>query len=117
MAKREEWANRVRRWTESDLTANEFAAELGINARTLTYWKWKLGKEARCEEPKRKKPSRRAASLSPSFVEVTPPASVWAEARSSIEVVVDERYVVRVPDVFEPSTLARVLAAIEEVRG
>src|SRR5688572_27597837 len=42
---REEWAKRVERWCESGLTAAEFAAELGINARTLTYWKWVLGRK------------------------------------------------------------------------
>ena len=118
MATRQEWAKRVQRWSDSDLTANEFAAELGINARTLSYWKWKLGKEERGETPKRARSRQRAPSPpSTTFVEVTPPASVWADASSSIEVVVDARYVVRVPDAFDPSTLARVLVAIEEARG
>jgi hypothetical protein len=35
---REEWAKRVERWADSGLTASEFAAELGINPRTLSYW-------------------------------------------------------------------------------
>src|SRR6186713_1055806 len=42
---REEWAKRVERWQESGLTSKEFAAELGISANTLTYWKWRLRKE------------------------------------------------------------------------
>ena len=54
---REEWAKRVERWRESGLTSAEFAAELGINPRTLTYWKWVLGREARA-----KNVSGRAAS-------------------------------------------------------
>lgn len=37
---REVWEERVRRLGESDLTIGEFAAELGINAHTLSYWKW-----------------------------------------------------------------------------
>jgi transposase len=41
---REEWAKRVGRWKDSGLTAKEFAGELGINPRSLTFWKWQLGK-------------------------------------------------------------------------
>ena len=43
---------RIRRWQESNLTAKEFAAELGINARTLTYWKWKLGRGSKAKAAK-----------------------------------------------------------------
>lgn len=43
-ATREEWSKRVERWRESGLTAQEFAAELGVNPRTLTHWKWALTK-------------------------------------------------------------------------
>src|SRR5260370_11815725 len=41
---REEWAKRVARWKDSGLTAKEFATELGINPRSLVFWKWQLGK-------------------------------------------------------------------------
>jgi hypothetical protein len=43
---RKEWAKRVERWRDSGLKAAEFAAELGINPRTLTYWAWTLKREA-----------------------------------------------------------------------
>ena len=43
---RAEWAKRVERWRDSDLTTAEFAAEAGINPRTLTYWAWTLKREA-----------------------------------------------------------------------
>src|SRR5258708_36510087 len=58
------WAKRVERWSESGLPAAEFAAEIGVNARTLTYWKWKLGR-----------PEQRRAAPKPEFVEVVPAAS------------------------------------------
>jgi DNA-binding CsgD family transcriptional regulator len=35
---RAEWAKRVERWKDSGLTAKEFAAELGINPRSLVFW-------------------------------------------------------------------------------
>src|SRR5215216_8177377 len=41
---RDEWAKRVARWMDSGLTAKEFATELGINPRSLVFWKWQLGK-------------------------------------------------------------------------
>jgi transposase len=43
---REEWAKRVERWKDSGLTAKEFARELGLNPRSLVFWKWQLGRAA-----------------------------------------------------------------------
>jgi hypothetical protein len=57
---REEWAKRVERWRDSGLTAAEFAAELGINPKTLTYWAWTLKREA--SGRKRVWPSRKPAA-------------------------------------------------------
>ena len=73
---REVWAARVRRSRESDLTVAEFAAEL-VNPSTLTYWKWRLGKEAR-ESKGRVAPARKG----PTFVEVKPEASTRASSHS-----------------------------------
>lgn len=44
---RELWTKRVERWVASNLTAKEFAAEIGVNYQTLQYWKHKLAKEQR----------------------------------------------------------------------
>ena len=43
---RDEWAKRVERWRDSGLTTAEFAAELGINPHSVTYWAWALKREA-----------------------------------------------------------------------
>ncbi len=40
---RETWSKRVERWKDSGLTAAEYAAEAGINAHSLSWWKWRLG--------------------------------------------------------------------------
>ena len=56
---REEWAKRVERWRDSGLTTAEFAAEVGISAKTLTYWAWTLKREATGEKrvwPQKKRP-------------------------------------------------------------
>lgn len=33
------------RWQRSGLTARAFAEEAGLNAHTLTFWKWRLSRE------------------------------------------------------------------------
>jgi hypothetical protein len=38
---RAERIKRVQRWRESKLSAEAFAAQLGINAVRLRYWDWK----------------------------------------------------------------------------
>lgn len=42
----EVWAKRIERWRDSGLTATEFAAEVGVNAKSLSHWKWRLHKGA-----------------------------------------------------------------------
>jgi hypothetical protein len=53
-ATREIWAKRVERWAESGLTAAEFAGEADINARTLTFWKWRLGRGSASKQPQKR---------------------------------------------------------------
>lgn len=105
---RQEWAKRVERWQDSGLTAAEFAAEAGINPRTLTYWKWKLGKE-RGGRGRRK----RSAEPKVEFVEV---ASLAGAVPAPIELVVDGRYVVRVSSGADVELLSRVLEVLEQRR-
>ena len=113
---REIWAKRVERWKDSGLTAKEFAAETGINARTLTYWKWRLGKEAqqpdapRPSRPKRDKRPKRP-SLGPTFVEWSPPPGTVLS--TALEVMVRSGAVVRVPVGFDAGTLRRVVTVLE----
>ena len=119
---REEWAKRVERWRDSGLRCAEFAAEAGINPRTLTYWKWVLGKEARGEKrvwPRgkgRKSSARRAASsATPSaeavvsgLVEVQ---AVPRDARFELDLGAGRR--LRVPASFDAAELRRLLEVLE----
>lgn len=41
---RSEWAELIKRWERSEASAAEFATRWDLNPRTLTYWKWKLGR-------------------------------------------------------------------------
>lgn len=43
---RAEWQKRIERWNDSGLSAEQFAAEMGINAGTLRHWKYFLAKPA-----------------------------------------------------------------------
>jgi hypothetical protein len=108
---RAEWRTRVRRWEESGLTAREFAAEMGINPRTLAYWKWRLRKDAAEAAGARPTPaSARVSALS--FVEV-PAEPVRGEAdAASLELVVG-RYRLALGHGFDAEVLARVLDVLD----
>ncbi len=119
-AAREIWAKRVERWKDSGLTAKEFAAELGINAHSLSWWRWRLSSEAGQLAPtaRRRRPHAmsKAAPTTPStppltFVEMT--ASIATEP---LEVVLPSSIRIRVPSSFEASTLGRLLDVLEQRR-
>ncbi len=47
MADRATWAKRIDGWRASGLTAGEYSRRGGFSERTLRYWAWRLGREAR----------------------------------------------------------------------
>jgi len=106
---REEWRARVERWKDSGLTAQQFAAEMGINAGTLQFWKYNLGKPE-AKRPRRRQP-RATSALVSSIIEVHPATSAVAEARFEIDLANGRR--LRVPSVFDPATLKSLLAVLE----
>jgi hypothetical protein len=118
-ATREDWAKRVERWGESGLTCAEFAAELGINPRTLTYWKWILAKEARGEKrvwPKRRprslsamKAAKAPTSTSSSLIEIQVAAP--SDARIELELRGGRR--LRIPAGFDAGGLKRLIELLE----
>jgi len=130
---RAEWAKRVERWQDSGLTAKEYAAETGLNASTLSYWKWRLGAEAKSPSPSRRgrgqageasktkgtrgrassstKPKReRSAQLVELAAEL-----VTASPASMLEVVLGD-LCVRVPVSLDDDTLTRVVRAVGAAR-
>lgn len=66
---REEWRKRVERWKDSGLTAEQYAAALGIKVSTLKYWKYELGRPMLAQ---RDKPARSPREASPSFIALQP---------------------------------------------
>jgi hypothetical protein len=106
----------VERWRDSGLTCAEFAAELGINPRTLTYWKWVLGKEARGEKqaapkrrplpPPRLRPAKEIAAAGLVELQV-------ASSDSRIELELRNGRRVRIPAGFDARGLSQLLDLLE----
>lgn len=105
-SKRATWAKRVEQWKRSGLTAKQFAARAGLNAGTLSYWKWRLGKEAREGKPSGTALAKRGEPVS--FVEVSP----LPVATGRLEVGVG-RYTVAVEHGFDTGALDQVLDVLE----
>lgn len=108
---REAWAKRVERWRDSGLTAKEYAAEAGINAHSLSWWKWRLSSGATAQE---RVPRGRRATASPAiagpltFVEMSA-----AVAHEPLEVVLPSSIRIRVPSTFDAPALGRLLDVLE----
>jgi hypothetical protein len=108
---REEWAKRVERWGDSGLTAKEYAAEIGIKAHTLSWWKWRLSSGATAQG---RVPRKRRATASPAiagpltFVEMAA-----AVAHEPLEVVLPSSIRIRVPSTFDAPALGRLLDVLE----
>jgi len=60
---REEWRKRVERWKDSGLTAEQYASELAINAKTLRFWKYKLAKPVPLAQRAKRRPPVEATLL------------------------------------------------------
>jgi transposase len=89
------WAERVRRWRASGVTAREFAVQEGVNRHTLSHWAWKLGR----------------ARVAPAFIEVI--ATPEIRDGGSIEIILRETLRIRVSGAFDATVLREVVAALE----
>jgi hypothetical protein len=121
-ATREEWAKRVERWKDSELTAKEFATELGINAHSLRWWSWQLGAERKAPSPKPRARSAKSTrtpgvvkSAAVTFVELPPPPPP-ATTSDALEIVLPTTIRIQVRPGFDDATLRRVLDVLEQRR-
>ena len=117
---REEWSKRVERWRDSGLKCAEFAREIGVNPRTLTYWKWVLGREARGEM--RMWPRKAGARARAGESKASPSAPIRVPELIEVEVAPrDGRFELelssgrrlRVPARFDATELRRLLDVLE----
>ena len=107
MVTKAEWTERVKRWGKSGLGREEFAEGEGINAKRLTWWRWKLRAEAESA------PKREPVRFLP--VRVVGEAMVTTVvAESAVEVVLGNGRTIRVLSGFDAATLARVLRVATE---
>jgi hypothetical protein len=104
---RSEWQKRIERWTDSGLTAEQFAAELGINVGTLRHWKYALGKRSAGDGSRTKggKPMPTTA-----FVEIAGPAA--AKRGGVFELELNGRRL-HIPAEFDATALERLLGVLE----
>lgn len=110
--KRREWARRVRRWRRSELTAREFSASIGVKPGTLTYWAWRLGREAKPASEDRKTSGRCQRRAPTTFVELL--SEGVADGRFELELAGGRR--LRIPVRFEAEALERLLGVVERGR-
>ena len=105
---RDKWAKRVERWQDSGLSAEQFASELGINAGTLQFWRYKLRrpKAERTTGSIAKTTTGEAAARALPFVEVR------AAGAELFELELGGGRRLRIPASFEASALERLLAVL-----
>jgi len=107
---RAEWQQRIERWRDSGLGADQFAAELGINAGTLRYWKYQLEKDARRALPGREEvPSVGGRD----FVEMRQPLVAAVTGAPMFELELTAGRKLRIPAVFDAEALERLLSVME----
>ena len=113
---------RVERWKDSGLSLKEFAAEMGINERSLSWWRWRLTKEETTPaeaRPRRRRRARSSATTTLTKSSVTPLTFVEMTAAvvsDAIEVVLPSSVRVAVRPGFDDGTLHRVLDVLERRR-
>jgi transposase len=103
---RQRWTERVEQWKQSGLTAREFAEQAGLNAGTLSYWKWRLSRspvEASSPRTGRKRHVRK-----PKLVELTPVAL----SDDRVELELSNGHRLRVPSRFDARALARLISIV-----
>jgi hypothetical protein len=103
----EEWQNRIEQWRGSGLTADKFAAELGINAGTLKFWCYKLNKAKREASGHVALSKKKRTVAAASFVEVR------TASESLFEVELGNGRRLRVPNGFDADALERLLGLLE----
>ena len=105
MARAAEWRRRVRQWRASGESSRAFAATVGCNPRTLTWWASRL----------RRAPSPREAPFDLVRV-VAPPVEPTEETPdgAQVEIVLSCGRVLRVGRGFDVAVLRAVIAILEE---
>jgi hypothetical protein len=105
--RREEWAKRVRAWRRSGQTTAEFAASIGVNANTLTWWGSRLRRGAPQE---RRRSSPRDAGDVTAAAGIIEVRGLARDDRFELELGSGQR--LRIPPGFDAATLERLLVVL-----
>jgi|SRR5579862_550986 len=104
-SRRAYWAEQVRQWRRSGLTAREFAQRVGIKAGTLSHWAWRLGRPSGAAT--RARPTR-DGGRGPRLVELV--AGAIADHRFELDLGDGRR--LRIPAQFDAASLAELLVVL-----
>jgi hypothetical protein len=96
---REEWRRLVGRWERSGQTAAAFAADAGVNVKTLQFWRYALVRA----------PDTGASAEVKGLVELR--SVGWSDQRFEVDLPGGRR--LRVPPAFDGDALRRLLAVLE----
>jgi hypothetical protein len=99
MAARDQWRKHIEQWAASGLTAAQYGEKAGVNPRTLTYWKWRLGRE-------------RGEGASPKGAVATL-VEFRAPEDTRMELILSGGRRVRVPTSFDAPALRRLIDVLE----
>jgi hypothetical protein len=106
---RDKWAKRVDGWRRSKLSVETYAARVGVNPKSLAWWKWQLESKPAKPAAAARRRAPEPTALSPlTFVEVTPTSST-----DGLEIVLTTGTRIRVPADFDATVLVRLLDVLE----
>ena len=113
-----QWAARITRWQRSGLTAKEFGRREGFRGDRLSWWKWHLSRRAKTKtvaHRRRTAMPKTAASQPVAFVEARLAAPVPSSPAATVEILLGNGRVLRVPQGCDGVWLAQVLTAAERM--
>jgi hypothetical protein len=103
------WKDRVERWKASGLGAKEFAAAENLSPYSLSWWKWRLQREAGAPAARKATRNPKARPASMSFV----PVVVRDAPATPMDVILPGDVRVRVDAGFDEASLLRLVRALE----
>lgn len=98
------WAPRIEEQESSGLSVAAFAEKIGVSVYSLRYWKAKLRRENGGS------PSKASTETAPTFVEVS--SGLLSQSTDTLEIVLEDGIMIRVPPDFDEDALDRVLGLL-----
>jgi hypothetical protein len=114
--RQQHWLRLSRKWSRSGVSQREFCEQHGVSFGSFAWWRCELRRrgvlDGRRRLDDRSVPGRGDGAFLP--VTLVPPRRDEPTDRRAIEIVIDDRRVVRVHCDFDPVMLRRVVSALED---